>query len=194
MRLFFDSAVLLVLLAVSADTVWSYQVVDNDRIALPPTLEEVTSPSGQYVFAISTPDNWKTTKSVGELFEIVDGARRLLWSRSLPHGFRPRYALMGNQGNVLLLDEWINIKSDYAVMVIDRDNQLIAQHDFDAVQTVLGVPGSEIVTVARYGFWIGAPPLVDPSGKSAEVVAGGKTLAIRLADGHISLSKTTLLP
>ena len=159
-----------------------------DRIPLPPAVEEFASPAGNFVFVVSTPDNWKSRKAVGELFDLSAGQRRPLWKRTLPHEFGPRYVLVGNDGDVLLLDEWINVKSRYAVMVLSPENRVIAQHDFDAVQTVLNVPGAQIVRTARHGLWITSPPTLDTSGEWARVETAGKVLTIRLSDGHLSLA------
>ncbi len=161
-------------------------VVDAlDRIPRPPTLVESTSPDGQYAFVVSSPDNWKSKHAVGELYRVTDGSKRLLWRRHLPQEFGPRFALVGQQGQVLLLDEWINVMSRYAVMILSLTNQVVAQHHFSDVQRVLKVPSAEIVKRARYGAWITSPPMLDPSRQTVTVEAGGKVLSVHLSDGHL---------
>lgn len=159
----------------------------TDRIPHPPTLVEVTSPDGVYAFRVSSPDNWKSRRAVGELYQVTAGSPHLLWRRDLPHEFGPRFVLVGARGEVVLLDEWINVMSRYAVMVLSPTNQLVVTHRFQDVQRALDLPSAEIVRRARYGAWLASYPLLDPSGDAALVETGGKTLAIRLSDGHLSV-------
>ncbi len=159
----------------------------TDSIPLPPTREELFSPSKNYVFVLSTPDNWKSKKAVGELFQVTTNTRKRLWTRLLPHEYRPRYVLVGSEGQVLLLDEWINVKSRYAVMLLSRENHLVAQHDFDAVRNLLDVPVAKVVRMAKYGWWIASPPTLDTSGEIVRVEAAGKVLIIHLCNGYLSL-------
>ena len=168
-------------------TLSSSQVLASDYIPLPLAREEFLSPARNYVFVLSSPDNWKSRKAVGELFQVTADTRKLLWTKPLPQEYRPRYVLVGIQGQVLLLDEWINIKSRYAVMILNRENRLVAQYDFDAVQRILGVSKAKIVKMARHGWWITSPPTLDASGERARVETAGKVLNIRLRDGHLSL-------
>src|SRR5262245_9840853 len=93
------------------------QAVDvTDRITLPPASREFTSPSGKFVLVVSTKDSWKSPRATGELFSA--GANRtLLWSRELPQEYGPRFALVNDQGTVLMLDEWINVNTRYAILV-----------------------------------------------------------------------------
>ncbi|MFB2893355.1 hypothetical protein ACE1CI_10620 [Aerosakkonemataceae cyanobacterium BLCC-F50] len=162
------------------------QIVDTDSIALPPAQEAFYSTDRNYVFVLSTPDNWKSKQAEGQLFQVNANRRKLLWTRRLPHEYRPRYVLVGNRGQVLLFDEWINVKSRYAVMELNRENRLVFEYDFDAIQKVLGVPEARIVEMARYGWWIGSRPTLDTSGETARVEVAGKILTINLNSGHLS--------
>jgi len=158
-----------------------------DRISLPPLQEEFYSPNQRFKFVVSTSDGWKSRRSTGALFKQDGKTYTLLWRRKLPHSYRPRFVLVGKAGEVLLLDEWINVTSPYAVMLLDRDNLVIAQHDFDAVQRVLGIPGAAIVRAARYGVWMTQPPELAATGDVALVKSAGKVLGISLLDGHLFL-------
>jgi hypothetical protein len=71
--------------------------------------------------------------------------------------------------------------------VIDREGRLVAQHDFDAIQRVLGVPVANIVRMAKHGWWIVAPPALDRSGERARIETAGKVLLVDLNDGRLSL-------
>ena len=176
-------------LVVTASVLFSSFMAAEDRVITPPLREEFASPDQRYVFELSTPDNWRSGKSVGRLLEGNGASRRVLWTRPLPHQFRPRYVLVGDTGNVLLVDEWANVKSRFAVMVLDRQNQLVAQHDFEAVRKVLDLPVAQVVGKARLGWWIVSGPTLEASGGTAVVETAGKRLRIRIADGNLSLAQ-----
>jgi hypothetical protein len=162
-----------------------------DRIQLPPLEEEFSSPTGTYKFKISTLDEWKSMRSTGELFKKDVRTYNLLWSRILPHNYRPRFVIVGEKGEVLLLDEWINVKSPFAVMLLDKKNQVVTQYDFNAIQKLLGIPGSELVKAARYGAWMMEPPKLNTDNTRVIVKTGHKELSIRLKDGDIILKTFT---
>ncbi len=187
---FLPGVVCLAVLAVATSAgLISSRVTANDYVPVPPAREEFFSPARDYLFVLSTPDGWKSRKAVGELFQVAAGTRKLLWTRALPQEFRPRYVLVGSQGQVLMVDEWANVKSRYAVMIVNREDRLVAQYDFDAVQRTLGVPVAKVVEMARHGWWIMSPPTLDAPHESARVEAAGKVLSIRLSDGRISVTQ-----
>jgi hypothetical protein len=93
--------------------------------------------------------------------------------------------MVGDKGNVLLIDEWANIASRYAVMVVDRENRPIAQHDFEAVRKVLGVPAAQVAQMARHGVWIVRAPVWDIPGVRVLIEAAGKTLRVDISNGAI---------
>lgn len=109
--------------------------------------------------------------------------REILWSRDLPQHFGSRYVRVNDRGSVLMLDEWTNVRSRFAVLLVDRHNREVARHDTDAVRAALSVTPAEMVRKAKHGVWITAPPVLPGDGKAATVEAGGRTLAIGLADG-----------
>jgi hypothetical protein len=159
----------------------------SDQITLPDASREFVSPSGAFSFVVSTRDGWKSVHAIGEHF-TGRSSRRLLWSRELPQQFGPRFVIVSDTGSVLMLDEWINVSSQYAVLLLDRDNRQVTQRSTDAVQAVLGVPMNEIVQSAKYGWWITAPPRLDAAGVAVLVGAGGRVLSIRLSDGQLTSS------
>ena len=160
---------------------------DADSIPFPPTRQEFSSPNGMYRFVLSTEDNWASKQAIGELFIEIDGNRQSLWTCPLPHEYGPRFVLVSSQGQVLLLDEWINVASRYAVMLLSRESALQAQHSFDVLQEKLAVPRASIVEMARYGWWIAAPPTLDNAEETAAIETAGKVLAINLENGELSV-------
>ena len=144
-------------------------VVQSDRITLPDTKREFHSSSGRFNFVVFTRDGWKSLRATGDLFSVNGPTAKLLWSRELPQQFGPRFALVNELGTVLMLDEWININSQYAVLLIDRDNRTVKQHSADSIQATMRVPTNEIVRMAKHGWWITEPPSVNSAGDAALV-------------------------
>jgi hypothetical protein len=82
--------------------------------------------------------------------------------------------------------QWVNRKTDYEVTLLDRNNELLVQQSFDDVHRLLDVPSSTLVEMSRCGAWLSAVPTLDAAGKFATLLAGGKRIAVTLADGHLT--------
>jgi hypothetical protein len=159
----------------------------SDRIDLPPEVRLFQSPSGVYEFEVRAVDGWKQPQSEAELFAVgPDAGRRSLWRVALPHRYGPGLAFVTDAGRVLLIDEWMKTPSSYAVQLFAVDGEEIARHSMADIVALTGVPGSEIVTIARVGPWMSAPPTLSPTQDSVLVEAGGVPLAINLQTGHVS--------
>ncbi len=89
---------------------------------------------------------------------------------------------------MVLFDDWINVASSRAVMVLDPSGSEVAVHGFQEVQRTAGVPGSDIVASAKFGPWMQSQPRLSPSGDLALVETGGRTLAIRMDTGVLSIN------
>lgn len=159
----------------------------GDEMPLPPTEQIRVSDDGQYVLEITALDEWASTNAIASLYRNSNsgGERELLWQRSLPHSYGPKYALVGNQGQVVMLDEWINVASPYAVMVIDQNDNLLSQTSFDRLQMLLAVPPHQIVDQAMQGWWISAPPKLNTESVAVTVKTAGKQLIIDLTTGEL---------
>src|SRR5687768_14460608 len=83
----------------------------GDFMPLPPYRTESVSPNGQYVLVVQSRDEWKSKHAVGQLFHETASGRQLIWEKILPQEYGPRYALVGNQGQAIFFDEYINVKS-----------------------------------------------------------------------------------
>jgi hypothetical protein len=161
---------------------------ESDRISLPPLQAEFLSSQGNFRFIVSTRDNWKSKQGRGRLMRQTDGGLEVVWEGLLPQEYGPRYVSIGRQGEVLMLDEWINVKSEYAVVVLNPQNNRVIQHSFDSVQEVLGVSTSAIVQSATGGsWWLSGPPRLDESGSEAYVPTAGTVLRVDLQTGELSL-------
>lgn len=160
-----------------------------DRGVPPPEREERSSPSGRYLLELRLRANANAhaARATATLFELDASGRHALWTRDLPHRPRPRFFAVGDAGQAVLIDEWLNLRSELAVMVIDRKNVTLAQFDLEAVRAVLDVPITSLTPRARHGLWIQAPPQFNTRGDAVEVAAADRVLSIRLSDGALSV-------
>jgi len=148
----------------------------------PPSIREFRSPEGDFLLTIRAADNWKTPRAAAEFSR----GGRSLWRMDLPHEYGPRTALVSRRGVVVLFDEWINVFSPRAVLILDSAGRTLAQHSSEAVQTALGVPRARLASLARFGPWMTAPPVLAAPDGPARVSAGGRVLEIRLTDGSLA--------
>lgn len=162
----------------------------GDWIPHPPDREEVQSRDGQYRLTIATVDSsgWKSRRSTAELQQRVAGRWQTRWTTDLPHAYRPRFAVVSVRGEVILLDEWINIISRLTVVLIDPTGKIAASKGADAILDALGLPASEVVPKAKLGWWLQAPPRITEDGLDIEVQAADRVLRIRFSDGTIRAS------
>ena len=154
-----------------------------DRIDYPPLVQEFGSPSGAFHLTVKSLDSWKTPKAAATL-RLASGA--MLWQRDLPHYHGPRRVLVTDAGQVLLVDEWVNVVSRYALTLIARDGAVIAQYSAEQIISLLAVPRRAISARARYGPWIADGPNLSSDAQSALFQAGGRSLVLRLQDGLLS--------
>lgn len=161
-----------------------------DDVAVPPPgLEARRSPSGNHELEVRlhAGATAHAARSTATLFALGTAGRTVLWTRELPHRPRPRFFVVGDGGEVVLLDEWLNVRSALAVMLIARTNRTVAQHDLETVRAALGMPIGQLAPQARHGVWIQAPPQLGARGDTVEVPAAGRVLLVRLSDGALSV-------
>lgn len=176
-----------VLVGSDAALAWASAGAGGDVILHPQPLQ-ARSPDGRYEVEIRRPAQASphAAVSTATLFVRSDGGRALVWQQALPHRPQPRFVLVGDAGQVLLLDEALNVRSERAVTVISLAGTALAQHTFDAVCVALGLPAAALSPLARYGPWMQSVPRLSARGDTCEVQAGGRTLVIRLSDGVLS--------
>ena len=163
--------------------------ISSDRIALPPARREFTSPDRGFLLVVETADQWKALYPTARLFRVGKGQPVLCWTRVLTQQYGPRGVVVAGDGHVLFVDEWINVTSRWALMLVDVDNRVIATHDYKMAVGVLGVSPAELAAYARSGPWISDGPALSADGKSARIAAGGRTLVVSLQDGSLSVTR-----
>lgn len=157
-----------------------------DFVPAPPPMETLRSPDGAYAFDIALAKRWRTELAIGTLRAVAGGQSRTVWQRPLPQRVRPRFALVANDGAVLLFDQFDNILGPIAVLLINRRGQDVALLTFDDIRRVVGAQPADIAHQARHGVWIQSPPVL--SGSDAQVGVAGRSVLIDLQRGQLRLA------
>ena len=151
--------------------------IQGDRLAHPPVRQTFTTEPYQLV--ISAENSWETPLTKAQFFQ----GETPLWEKSLPHQYGPKFVIVSTRGNVLLLDEFINVASPHAITLIDSAGNTIARHGFKDIQTTLNVSAADLTKQATTGWWISAPPTLIESANCVTVSTGNATLGIDLTTG-----------
>ena len=165
---------------------------EPDRISLPPVRLEQLSPNRKFQFVISSKNSWKTAQPDAFLYQLSGvtggGPKTLLWNGRLPQQYGPRYTLVSPTGEVLLLDEYLNINSQQAIYLIHGQPRKTTAYRLDDIVKILGLPPARLTEKAKGGsWWISAAPTLAPAGDKAFVPTGGKMLVVHLATGRLSV-------
>lgn len=150
-----------------------------DRMAQPPLHQTFTN--SPYQLIVTATDSWQTPAATGQFYK----GDTLLWQQTLPHQYGPRFVLVSQQGHILLLDEFINVASPYALTLLDADGKTLAQYSFDDIQKTLAIPAATLTQKATSGWWISAAPILKESEGLALVPTGGTILQVDLATGEL---------
>lgn len=171
---------------VKADEVAS---VVGDTKLLPAAQRKFQSASGRFVLTLSNFDAWSSKHVEAELVESSGAVQRARWRLILPHEMGPRWALVTDDGATILVDEWINIPSRHAVMLLDPSGQMLADYSIDQLIELLKITRKTIAAHARLGPWLTSAPTLCAGGASVEFRVGGRGLSLELANGRLSVTK-----
>ncbi|MBD2232369.1 hypothetical protein [Phormidium tenue] len=164
----------------------SLPVLGQDSIPYPPLLRHETSPAGNYHLILTLgKDEAGAQRTTANLFETLGDRCQQVWSHPLPHSYGPRLALVNDAGTVVLLDEWINVASPRAIVVMGLDGQVMAQHSFDDIVDVTGQSRAAVVDQAAQGFWLSGTPEMDITSDRMTIPAAGGQLSLDLATGEM---------
>lgn len=161
-----------------------------DRMPPPPVQREFLSTDGSVRLRIRATDAaWRKASVVGRLDRLTAQGtlRATLWERPLPQAYGPRFAVVGVQAQVLLVDEWIHTPSLLALQLLDPQGEPRKVWSFDALAALLGVSGRALSQAATAGPWVGSAPRLDATGRTVLIGAAGRTLVIELASGHLEV-------
>lgn len=163
----------------------------TDAITLPPATEIYQSPVGNYQLTISMigeSEEWLSNGSVAAFSEIQNQQTVLLWKRKLPHIYRPRLAIVTDNGYSVLFDQWTNVLGQNAVTIFSPSGEHLADYSLDDLTSILEVSRGEIVTKAKVGPWMMSRPHIAPDGNHVQFGVAGKTLIINLEKGILNTS------
>lgn len=163
----------------------SLSMLGQDALPLPPVLRHTASASGAYhlVLTLTEADGQRST--IASLYAATDNLCQQIWSQPLPHSYGPRLAIVNDRGIVVLLDEWINVASPHAIVVLDSEGAVMAQHSFDDIVAVTRQSRAEVVEQAAQGFWLAGNPEINRAGSRLVVPAAGGLISLDLATGEL---------
>jgi hypothetical protein len=158
----------------------------GDRNVLPPPMRAFASPSGSFVLEVRALDAWQSPRAHAELIAVADGGRRSVWAADLRHRYGPGTAFVSDAGRVLLIDEWMRVLSEDALVLYDPTGRQVARHPVADIEAVSGVSRADLAQSARSGPWMSAPPTLLPGGSAVRVEAGGVRLSVDFDTGRLA--------
>ncbi len=160
--------------------------VHADKLVLPPATREFRSSSGRFVFSVSSADHWKSRVGQARLYAAAGSERTLLWTVALPQERGPRHVLVADSGAVVLMDEWINVPSRYALMLLSPQGKQLVHYGIDALVELLGVSRRAVAEQGRLGIWMSSTPSFSADASTVTFRSAGRQLVLRLADGQLT--------
>ncbi len=161
-------------------------MLGQDTLPIPPALRHGASPSGDYHLVLTLAEADGRRYTTASLYEATDAVCQLVWSQSLPHSYGPRLALVSDRGTVVLLDDWINVASPRAIVMLDRAGEVMAQHSFDDIVAAIGQSRAAVVDQATQGFWLGGSPEINRAGSHLSIPAAGGQISLDLTTGDLN--------
>ncbi|MGF1518364.1 MAG: hypothetical protein ACFCVB_11230 [Nodosilinea sp.] len=160
-------------------------MIGQDVLPMPPALRHRASPSGDYHLVLTLTEAEGRRYTIASLYVATDAVCQQIWSQPLPHSYGPRLALVNDAGTVVLLDDWINVASPRAIVVLDRAGAVMAQHSFDDIVATTGQSRAAVVDQAAQGFWLAGNPEIHRAGSHLSIPTAGGQLTLDLTNGKI---------
>jgi hypothetical protein len=160
-------------------------MIGQDAFPIPPALRHGASPSGDYHLVLTLAEADGRRYTTASLYKATEAVCQLVWSQPLPHSYGPRLALVSDRGIVVLLDDWINVASPRAIVVLDRAGAVMVQHSFDDIVAAIGQSRAAVVDQAAQGFWLAGNPEINRAGSHLSIPTAGGQLTLDLANGEI---------
>lgn len=158
----------------------------QDEKSRPPASRRFASANGDFQLDVTSPDNWKTSRAHAEMFAVASSGRRSVWSTALPQRYGPALALVSSNGGVLLVDEWINTPSPYALMVLAPNGETVGSHSMNDIAAASGLSPAQLAASAASGPWRSAQPIYEAGQGVMLIEAGGVRLHVDLKTGKLS--------
>jgi hypothetical protein len=161
----------------------------QDKKARPPASRRFTSESGAFQLEVTSSNNWRTSQAHAEMFAVASSGRRSVWSIPLPPRYGPALAVVADTGGALLVDEWINTPSPYALMVIAPDGNTVRTHSMNDIAAASGLPPAQLAASAASGPWMSARPIYLARQRAVLIEAAGIRIHVDLTTGQLSRVK-----
>jgi hypothetical protein len=159
-----------------------------DAMSLPPLRREFMSQGKNYVFVVASSDRWKSGQAQGKLFQVTGKGRKLLWTRKLSHLYGPRYSLVTDRGQVLLVDEWIHQPIEQTVQLFDRHNSLVVEYSFHRLLKLMDISTAHRQAKTRQNYLaIIASPTLNEAEMRVKLEVLGKKAYLDLLTGNLSV-------
>lgn len=157
----------------------------SDRITLPPLRREFRPASGDWLLRVEAVDGWTSPRATAALLRTGSGRHDAGWSQAIEHEYGPRDAWVGNDGRVLLIDEWIHVASRRALMLFEPQGKLLASHAHADIAAALGTSKAVLSRHATQGLWRSGGPRLAADGVHLLFEAGDRLLQLDLRDGSL---------
>jgi hypothetical protein len=158
----------------------------NDWIEHPPLQRAGMSSSERFRLIVEPVDSWQRPAASATLLELDGAAAASAWAQPIPQQLGPRDALVTDDERVLMIDEGINVRSRYTLMLFDPLGHTVARPDFAALVQATGATEPEIKAHAQHGPWMAEPSMLAPDGRAARARFAGHLLAVSLIDGSLT--------
>lgn len=158
-----------------------------DQRDLPPVERRFSSANGAYELVVLAEDGWKTRRANA----VLAKGKRTVWKAAIPQSFGPRDASVLADGQVVFFDEWINIASATAVLLVNAKGKERARFSYDDIRRLTGKPARELTRGANAGPygrgpWMASRPEV--RGSNVIIRAAGVMLRLDCLAGKLDLA------
>ena len=174
-----------------------------DKRVLPEVLREFHSPSNEFRLLIIGNDRWLKPYASAELYRVnksdsnepdsnePGSSDELLWRISkLPHRLGPSNAFVTDGGRVLLIDEWVNTPSSYALMVIEKNGETKPALSFAEIARLTGNSEASMVKSAVVGAWQSMQPSLVPGKERVRLRTCSTPFYLDLSTGEVHFDAT----
>lgn len=158
---------------------------EGDAIALPAPSRVITSPGEEFFLTLRFQPEQRRSQAI--LYKVAGDRCQPTWQTELPHEYGPRFALVSDQGFVALVDEWINVRSPYALTILNPRGNPIADYAYEDLQAEIGLSDAEILDQTQAGWWISDLPNLSEDGSALTVGIGGEHLRVDFSTGAIAV-------
>lgn len=146
----------------------------------PEPVRTIFSPQKNFSIVIESQEKHARLKLLSSSNDSV-----ALWTKLLPHQIGPRYGFVSESGTVVLLDEWLNVFSPFAITVFDVNGEELVTYSTDEVASELKISRRQLAQTAKVGPWMRGRPFISDDGKDVVIPMGESKLFVNMVDGSL---------